>query len=92
MTLAGTGRVVITDPTRGLGRDPTLEMARRAEPDRPDLPLVGRRGETLMEVAVTARAPGRPSTRSPTTCPDWPTFGQRRPRRRTFSPPARCGP
>ncbi|MGH3321044.1 MAG: SDR family NAD(P)-dependent oxidoreductase [Streptosporangiaceae bacterium] len=58
MTATGTGTVMITGPTRGLGRALTLEMAGRAELDRPDLLLIGRPGETLTEVAVAGRAAG----------------------------------
>jgi NAD(P)-dependent dehydrogenase (short-subunit alcohol dehydrogenase family) len=32
---SGTGTVLITGPTSGLGRDLTLELARRAAPDWP---------------------------------------------------------
>ena len=58
MTATDTGTVLITGPTRGLGRALTLKLAGRAEPERPDLLLVGRPGERLTEVAGTARAAG----------------------------------
>ena len=53
-----TGTVVITGPTSGLGRDLTLEFARRAAADRPDLMLVGRPGGRLDDVAEAASAAG----------------------------------
>jgi NAD(P)-dependent dehydrogenase (short-subunit alcohol dehydrogenase family) len=52
------GTVLITGPTRGLGRAATLAMAARPEADRPDLLLVGRGGKALTEVADEARARG----------------------------------
>jgi NAD(P)-dependent dehydrogenase (short-subunit alcohol dehydrogenase family) len=55
---SGTGTVLITGPTSGLGRDLTLELARRAAGDRPDLILVGRPGDRLNDIAETARAAG----------------------------------
>jgi NAD(P)-dependent dehydrogenase (short-subunit alcohol dehydrogenase family) len=48
--------VLITGPTRGLGRAATLAMAARPEP--PELVLVGRSGSRLTEVAGEARARG----------------------------------
>jgi NAD(P)-dependent dehydrogenase (short-subunit alcohol dehydrogenase family) len=48
--------VVITGPTRGLGRAAVLAMA--ARPARPDLLLVGRGGAALAGVAGEARALG----------------------------------
>jgi NAD(P)-dependent dehydrogenase (short-subunit alcohol dehydrogenase family) len=50
--------VLITGPTRGLGRSATLAMASRPEGARPDLVLVGRSGRALTEVATAARARG----------------------------------
>ncbi|MGX6605970.1 SDR family NAD(P)-dependent oxidoreductase [Micromonosporaceae bacterium Da 78-11] len=50
--------VLITGPTRGLGRAATLAMARRPAAERPDLLLVGRPGKALTEVADEARAAG----------------------------------
>jgi NAD(P)-dependent dehydrogenase (short-subunit alcohol dehydrogenase family) len=50
--------VLITGPTRGLGRAATLAMAARPEGARPDLVLVGRSGRALTEVATAARARG----------------------------------
>jgi NAD(P)-dependent dehydrogenase (short-subunit alcohol dehydrogenase family) len=44
MTVTDTGTVLITGPTRGPGRALALELAGRAEPERPDLLLVGRPG------------------------------------------------
>jgi NAD(P)-dependent dehydrogenase (short-subunit alcohol dehydrogenase family) len=58
MTATEPGTVLITGPTSGLGRALTLELAARAEPERPDLLLVGRPGENLTDVAVKARAAG----------------------------------
>lgn len=51
-----TGTVLITGPTKNLGRHAVLSMARRK--DKPDLLLVGRRGEELSSVAAEARALG----------------------------------
>ncbi|WP_433360596.1 SDR family NAD(P)-dependent oxidoreductase [Actinoplanes sp. CA-142083] len=48
--------VLITGPTRGLGRAATLAMA--AHPTHPDLLLIGRGGEALTQVAGEARARG----------------------------------
>jgi NAD(P)-dependent dehydrogenase (short-subunit alcohol dehydrogenase family) len=50
--------VLITGPTRGLGRAATLAMADRPEAERPDLLLLGRGGTALAEVAGEARARG----------------------------------
>jgi NAD(P)-dependent dehydrogenase (short-subunit alcohol dehydrogenase family) len=60
MTTAGTetGTVLITGPTRGLGRVAALTMAGRPDGERPDLLLVGRPGQGLGEVAEAARARG----------------------------------
>src|SRR5580693_3454095 len=58
MTVIESGTVLITGPTRGMGRALTLEMAGRPAPHRPDLLLVGRPGQALTEVAATARAAG----------------------------------
>src|SRR5262245_64627138 len=58
MTATDTGTVLITGPTRGLGRALALELAGWEEPERPDLLLVGRPGETLTQVAATARTAG----------------------------------
>jgi len=55
---SGTGTVLITGPTRGLGRDLTLELARRAAAGRPDLIVVGRPGDRLTDITETARAAG----------------------------------
>ncbi|NUR98823.1 MAG: SDR family NAD(P)-dependent oxidoreductase [Kribbellaceae bacterium] len=52
------GTVLITGPTRNLGRHAVLAMAGRAEGQRPDLLLVGRAGRDLAAVADEARALG----------------------------------
>ncbi|MEV6345199.1 SDR family NAD(P)-dependent oxidoreductase [Actinoplanes sp. NPDC051851] len=53
-----TGSVLITGPTRGLGRAAVLAMAARPAGERPDLLLVGRSGAAMAEVAAEARARG----------------------------------
>ncbi len=53
-----TETVLITGPTSGLGRALALELAGRAESDRPDLLLVGRPGERLTEITSLVRADG----------------------------------
>ncbi|PRY31921.1 SDR family NAD(P)-dependent oxidoreductase [Pseudosporangium ferrugineum] len=58
MTTTETGTVLITGPTRGLGRSATLAMAGRPARERPDLLLAGRGGKALIEVAAEARARG----------------------------------
>jgi NAD(P)-dependent dehydrogenase (short-subunit alcohol dehydrogenase family) len=50
--------ILITGPTRGLGRAAALAMADRPDGTRPDLLLVGRAGRALSEVADEARARG----------------------------------
>ncbi|MEV5712924.1 SDR family NAD(P)-dependent oxidoreductase [Amycolatopsis mediterranei] len=52
------GTVLITGPTRNLGRHAVLAMAGRPEGRRPDLLLVGRAGRDLTAVAEEARALG----------------------------------
>lgn len=52
------GTVLITGPTRGLGRATVLAMAGRPDRERPDLVLVGRSGQSLRGVAEAARARG----------------------------------
>jgi NAD(P)-dependent dehydrogenase (short-subunit alcohol dehydrogenase family) len=52
------GTVLITGPTRGLGRAAALAMASRPDGERPDLLLVGRAGAALSDVADEARARG----------------------------------
>jgi NAD(P)-dependent dehydrogenase (short-subunit alcohol dehydrogenase family) len=52
------GTVLITGPTRNLGRHAVLAMAGRPEGQRPDLLLVGRAGRDLTAVAEEARALG----------------------------------
>jgi short-subunit dehydrogenase len=54
MTESGT--VLITGPTRNLGRHAVLAMAGRPNGQRPDLLLVGRDGRDLTAVADEARA------------------------------------
>ncbi|MEU3984881.1 SDR family NAD(P)-dependent oxidoreductase [Streptomyces sp. NPDC026672] len=58
MTTTDSGTVLITGPTRGLGRAAALAMAGRPDGERPDLLLVGRAGEALSNVAEEARARG----------------------------------
>jgi len=58
MTTGNTGTVLITGPTSGLGRALALELAGRADVGRPDLLLVGRRGERLKEVIDLVRGAG----------------------------------
>jgi NAD(P)-dependent dehydrogenase (short-subunit alcohol dehydrogenase family) len=50
--------VVITGPTRNLGRHAVLAMASRPPAERPDLLLIGRPGPDLTGVADEARARG----------------------------------
>ncbi|CAM3842913.1 SDR family NAD(P)-dependent oxidoreductase [Kibdelosporangium persicum] len=52
------GTVLITGPTRNLGRHAVLAMAGRPEGQRPDLLLVGRAGRDLTAVADEAGALG----------------------------------
>ncbi|MEV0367981.1 SDR family NAD(P)-dependent oxidoreductase [Nocardia fusca] len=52
------GTVLITGPTRNLGRHAVLAMADRPDGQRPDLLLVGRAGRDLTAVADEARALG----------------------------------
>jgi len=52
------GTVLITGPTRNLGRHAVLAMADRPRAQRPDLLLVGRAGKDLTAVAGEARARG----------------------------------
>ena len=58
MTTTEPGTVLITGPTRGLGRATALALASRPDGERPDLLLVGRPGSALEEVAQAARARG----------------------------------
>lgn len=58
MTTTKPGTVLITGPTRGLGRAAALAMAARPDDQRPDLLLVGRPGKALEDVTATARARG----------------------------------
>jgi NAD(P)-dependent dehydrogenase (short-subunit alcohol dehydrogenase family) len=53
-----TGTVLITGPTRNLGRHAVLAMAARPTKERPDLLLVGRSGRDLTAVADEARTLG----------------------------------
>lgn len=57
-TMTETGTVLITGPTRNLGRHAVLAMAGRPEGQRPDLLLVGRAGPDLTAVADEARTRG----------------------------------
>lgn len=52
------GTVLVTGPTRNLGRHTVLALAGRPEKQRPDLLLVGRAGHDLTAVADEARALG----------------------------------
>ncbi|OXM59087.1 SDR family NAD(P)-dependent oxidoreductase [Amycolatopsis vastitatis] len=56
--MSETGTVLITGPTRNLGRHAVLAMAARPTKERPDLLLVGRAGRDLTAVAEEARALG----------------------------------
>ena len=58
MTATEPGTVLITGPTRGLGRATALAMAARPHGRRPDLLLLGRPGEALEDVAEAARVRG----------------------------------
>lgn len=55
---SGTGTVLLTGPTSGLGKATTLALANRPALERPDLLLVGRPGRALSAVAGEARAAG----------------------------------
>jgi len=56
--MTGPGTVLLTGPTRNLGRHAVLAMAARPRGRRPDLLLVGRAGNDLTAVAEEARARG----------------------------------
>jgi NAD(P)-dependent dehydrogenase (short-subunit alcohol dehydrogenase family) len=58
MNSIASGTVLITGPTGGLGKAAALAIANRPAPQRPDLLLVGRAGQALIEVADDARAAG----------------------------------
>lgn len=58
MTTMEPGSVLITGPTRSLGRAAALAMAERPDDERPDLLLVGRDGQGLKDTAESARARG----------------------------------
>ena len=58
MNSIASGTVLITGPTGGLGKAATLAIANRPARQRPDLLLVGRTGQALIEVADEARAAG----------------------------------
>lgn len=58
MTLIGSGTVLVTGPTGGLGRSAITAMAHRPAGERPDLLLVGRPGQALHDVGDEARAAG----------------------------------
>lgn len=53
-----TGTVLITGPTRGLGRSLALELAKRSGADRPDLLLLGRLGDAMTSTVAAARDAG----------------------------------
>lgn len=55
---AGSGTVLITGSTGGLGQATALAMAHRPAPGRPDLLLLGRPGEALTRVAGAVREAG----------------------------------
>jgi NAD(P)-dependent dehydrogenase (short-subunit alcohol dehydrogenase family) len=57
-TMTEPGTVLITGPTRNLGRNAVLALADRPDDQRPDLLLVGRAGPDLTAVADEARARG----------------------------------
>ncbi|MEU6539740.1 SDR family NAD(P)-dependent oxidoreductase [Streptomyces sp. NPDC047000] len=57
-TTTDPGTVLITGPTRGLGRAAVLAMAARPARTRPDLLLVGRAGQALTDITDEARARG----------------------------------
>ncbi|MGF1663412.1 MAG: SDR family NAD(P)-dependent oxidoreductase [Kineosporiaceae bacterium] len=57
MTVADIGSVVLTGPTRGLGRETALALAGRPAGERPDLVLLGR-GQGLDGVVAEALAAG----------------------------------
>jgi NAD(P)-dependent dehydrogenase (short-subunit alcohol dehydrogenase family) len=58
MSEIGSGSVLITGPTGGLGRSAVMAMANRPKGERPDLLLVGRPGQALHEIGAEARAAG----------------------------------
>ena len=58
MSEIGSGTVLITGSTGGLGRSATMAMANRPEGERPGLLLVGRPGQALHDVRDEARAAG----------------------------------
>jgi NAD(P)-dependent dehydrogenase (short-subunit alcohol dehydrogenase family) len=58
MNAIASGTVLITRPTGGLGKAATLAIATRPAEQRPDLLLVGRRGQGLTEVAEAGQAAG----------------------------------
>jgi NAD(P)-dependent dehydrogenase (short-subunit alcohol dehydrogenase family) len=58
MSETGSGSVLITGPTGGLGRSAVMAMANRPKGERPDLLLVGRLGQALQETGAEARAAG----------------------------------
>jgi NAD(P)-dependent dehydrogenase (short-subunit alcohol dehydrogenase family) len=58
MSEIGSGTVLVTGPTGGLGRSAITAMAQRPAGERPDLLLVGRPGQALYDVGDQARAAG----------------------------------
>jgi NAD(P)-dependent dehydrogenase (short-subunit alcohol dehydrogenase family) len=58
MSDIGSGSVLITGPTGGLGRSAAMAMAHRPKGERPDLLLAGRPGPALRDIGAEARAAG----------------------------------
>lgn len=58
MTVTDIGTVLLTGPTRGLGRAAALALASRPAATRPDLLLLGRPGPALDSVLAQVRANG----------------------------------
>lgn len=52
------GTVIITGPTGGLGKELAVDMAKRSEASRPDLLLIGRKGEKLADILKSVRDVG----------------------------------
>ena len=58
MNTSMNGTVIITGPTGGLGKALALDMAKRPEASRPDLLLIGRKGEKLADILKSVRDAG----------------------------------